>query len=51
MQLNYLRLLDIIRDLSKTVYDQSKFIDELVNENMEKENMISVLMEQDGLLY
>lgn len=44
MQHSYLELLEIMRDQAKTIKDQSIFIDRLVNENLEKENMINVIL-------
>lgn len=46
MQINtsyVLQLLDIIKQQEETIVNQNKLLAELVNENLEKENMINVL--------
>lgn len=45
MQRNYLKLLEVLEHQATTIKEQSEFIDKLINENLEKENMISVLLE------
>lgn len=46
----YYDLMDIIQKQEEMIRQQNKLIIELVNENMEKENMINVLMqEQEGM--
>ena len=46
----YYELLDIIEKQEDMIRKQNELISELVNENMEKENMINVLMqEQEGM--
>ena len=48
----YYDLLEIIEKQDEMIYKQSKLITKLVNENMEKENMINILMqEQEGMHY
>lgn len=44
MQHNYLKLLDIMKHQAETIKEQSTFVDTLVNENMEKENMINEIL-------
>ena len=44
-------LLDIIISQEKTIHKQNEIISELTNENLEKENMISVLTQQEKYLY
>lgn len=39
-------LLELIEDQSKVIDKQSEMIAKLTNENMEKENLINVLMQQ-----
>ena len=45
MQRNYFKLLEVMHDQSKLIDKQSEFIDGLMNENIEKENMINILFE------
>lgn len=46
----YYDLMGIIQKQEEMIRQQNKLIIELVNENMEKENMINVLMqEQEGM--
>lgn len=46
----YYELLDIIEMQDEMIRKQNELISELVNENMEKENMINELMqEQEGI--
>lgn len=45
MQCNYLKLLEILQYQAETINEQTVFIDSLINENLEKENMIGVLIE------
>lgn len=46
----YYDLLEIIEKQDEMIYKQNKLITKLVNENMEKENMINILMqEQEGM--
>lgn len=48
----YYDLMDIIQKQEEMIRQQNKLIIELVNENMEKENMINVLMqEQEGMYW
>lgn len=46
----YYDLLEIIEKQDEMIYKQNKLMTKLVNENMEKENMINVLVqEQEGI--
>lgn len=45
MQRNYLKLLEVVQYQAETIKKQSAFIDSLVNENLEKENMVNILVE------
>lgn len=46
----YYDLLDIIEKQDEMICKQNKLMAKLVNENMEKENMINILMqEQEGM--
>lgn len=46
----YYDLLEIIEKQDEMIYKQNKLMTKLVNENMEKENMINILMqEQEGM--
>ena len=46
----YYNLLEIIESQDEIICKQNQMLSSLVNENAEKENMISVLMqEQDGM--
>ena len=47
----YYHLLDIIEKQDDMICKQNKLITELVNENLEKENMINVLMQREEYLY
>lgn len=47
----YYDLLEIIEKQDEMIYKQNKLMTKLVNENMEKENMINVLMKQEEFLY
>ena len=49
MKGNYSQLLEIIKQQSEVIRKQVKFIDRLVTDNAEKENMINVLMLESGL--
>jgi hypothetical protein len=47
----YYDLLEIIENQDNIISRQNKTISNLVNENLEKENMINVLNEQEKYLY
>jgi len=47
----YYDLLEIIDKQEKTIEKQKDMIAKLVNENMEKENMINELLQQEKYLY
>lgn len=47
----YYELLDIIEKQDSMICKQKELIDGLVNENLEKENMINVLIQQEEYLY
>ena len=44
-------LLDIIEEQDKVIKKQNETIIKLTNENVEKENMINVLMQREEYLY
>lgn len=48
MKGNYWQLLEIIKQQSDVLKRQVKFIDRLVKDNIEKENMINALMFEGG---
>lgn len=47
----YYDLLEIIENQDNIIDRQNKTISNLVNENLEKENMINILNEQEEYLY
>lgn len=47
----YYDLIEIIEKQDEVICKQNQTIAKLVNENMEKENMINVLMKQEEFLY
>ena len=47
----YYDLLEIIEKQDDMIKKQNKLIAELTNENLEKENMISELLQQEEYLY
>lgn len=47
----YYDLLEIIEKQEEMIRKQNEMITRLTNENMEKENMINVLMQQEEFLY
>lgn len=47
----YYDLLEIIEKQDDMIKKQNKLIAELTNENLEKENMISELLQQEKYLY
>ena len=47
----YYDLLEIIEKQEEMIKKQNKLIAELTNENLEKENMISELLQQEEYLY
>lgn len=48
MKGSYPQFLEIIKQQSEVIRKQVKFIDRLVTDNAEKENMINVLMSESG---
>lgn len=49
MQRKFLSLLEIMTNQALIISNQSEFIDKLINENMEKENMVNTLLEDINL--
>lgn len=47
----YYELLEIIENQDNIISRQNRTISNLVNENLEKENMINILNEQEEYLY
>ena len=47
----YYDLLEIIEKQEEMITKQNQLITKLTNENLEKENMINVLMKQEEFLY
>ncbi|GFN35393.1 hypothetical protein [Tepidimicrobium xylanilyticum] len=47
----YTELLELLNMQTETINKQNKIITELVNDNLEKENMINELIKQEQYLY
>lgn len=47
----YIKLIKIIEKQDKLICEKNKLIYDLVNENLEKENIINVLSNQEEYLY
>ena len=47
----YHELLELLEEQSDVINNQNDLIARLINENLEKENMINVLMQKEEYLY